>query len=258
LLLSLLFSTNIFAFPRKVQASEIQALSARSCDQRLAGQIEDRINNEQFKRSRWGILIESSRENQTIYELDSDKFFIPASTVKLLTTAVALNELGADFRIKTPIYASGNRSNLSTLRIVGRGDPTFTTANLKNLVNQFKTLGIRSIDQLIIDDSYFAQPVLNPTWERLDTYYDYATPVNSLILNQNSTSLTLTPQKIGEPVKLIWQDAIASRQWGVLNQTKTVAANQDYSIEVDGLASKPVLNIRGNLPQNKSGDRWNW
>ena len=240
-----------------MKASEIQALSARSCDQRLAGQIEDRINNEQFKRSRWGILIESSRENQTIYELDSDKFFIPASTVKLLTTAVALNELGADFRIKTPIYASGNRSNLSTLRIVGRGDPTFTTANLKNLVNQFKTLGIRSIDQLIIDDSYFAQPVLNPTWERLDTYYDYATPVNSLILNQNSTSLTLTPQKIGEPVKLIWQDAIASRQWGVLNQTKTVAANQDYSIEVDGLASKPVLNIRGNLPQNKSGDRWN-
>ena len=256
MLLGLLFSTNIFAFPRNVQASKVQASSTRSCDQRLSEQIEDRINNEQFKRSRWGILIESSSENQTIYELDSDKFFIPASTVKLLTTAVALNELGADFRIKTPIYASGKRSNLTTLRIVGRGDPTLTTENLKNLVNQFKTLGIRSIDKLIIDDSYFAQPVINSTWEWLDTYYNYAAPVNSVILNQNTARLTLTPQKIGEPVKVRWRDAIASRQWQVLNQGKTVTTSQDYSIEVDGIAGKPALNIRGNLPQNKSGDNW--
>jgi len=251
-----LFSTNIFALPRKVQASKVQASSARSCDQRLSQQIEDRINNEPFKRSRWGVLIESSSENETIYELDSDKFFVPASTFKLVTTAVALNELGADFRIKTSIYASGKLPHLNTLRIVGRGDPTLTTENLKNLVNQFKTLGIRSIDQLIIDDSYFAKPLINPTWEWLDTYYYYATSANSVILNQNMARLTLSPQKIGEPVKLVWQDAIASRQWQVFNQTKTVASNQDYSIEVDGLLGKPTLNIRGNLPQNRRSDNW--
>ena len=257
LVLSLWFSTSIFAVPGLAQSSKVRSSSSKICHQRLSQQIESRIDSEKFKRSRWGILIQnSSSNNETIYELDSDKFFVPASTVKLVTTAVALNELGADFRIKTPIYAAGKLPHLTTLRIVGKGDPTLTTDNLKNLVNQFKSLGIRSIDQLIIDDRYFAQPQINPTWEWLDTYYYYAAPVNSVILNQNTARLTLTPQRLGEPVKVSWGDAIASRQWQVFNQTKTVASSQDYSIEVDGLLAKPTLNVRGGLPQNRRSDNW--
>ena len=239
-----------FVIPFQAQSSSIV------CRQELARDIEAIIDRPQFKRSRWGIAIQNLATEDTIYSLDSDKFFIPASTVKLLTTAAALQELGADFRLTTPIYATGNLPHLDTVRIEGKGDPTITSEILKNIVQQFKVLGIRSIKKLIIDDSYFAQPVINPTWEWLDTYYDYATTVNSIILNQNTVELTLLPQGIGQPVKMQWNDEIAARQWQVFNRGFTTLPNTKYSIEIDGVLGKPVLNIRGNLPQDNQSDVW--
>ncbi|VEP15352.1 D-alanyl-D-alanine carboxypeptidase, serine-type, PBP4 family [Hyella patelloides LEGE 07179] len=250
-LVSLLLTTQFFTLPSQAQSSPTVA-----CRQELAQDINTIINRPQFKRSRWGIAIQNLATQEAIYSLESDKFFIPASTVKLLTTAAALNELGADFRITTPIYATGKLPHLETVRIQGNADPTITSEILKNIVQQFKVLGISSIKKLIIDDSYLAQPVINPTWEWVDTYYYYATAVNSVILNQNTVRLTLVPGQIGQPVKLKWNDAVASQQWQVFNQAITTASDNEYSIEIDGVLGKPILNIRGDLPQDNQGDEW--
>lgn len=233
-----------------------QVRSSPACRQELARDIEAIIARPQFKRSRWGIAVQNLATEETIYSLDSDKFFIPASTVKLLTTAAALQELGADFRITTPIYATGNLPHLDTVRVEGKGDPTITSEILENIVQQFQVLGIRSIKKLIIDDSYFTQPVINPTWEWADIYYYYATAVNSVILEQNTVELTLIPQQIGQPVKLQWNNKIAARQWQVFNRGVTALPNTEYSIEIDGVLGKPILNIRGELPQDNGEDVW--
>jgi serine-type D-Ala-D-Ala carboxypeptidase/endopeptidase (penicillin-binding protein 4) len=236
--------------------SQAQSSTTVACRQELAQKIKTIINRPQFQRSHWGIIIQNLTTKDTIYQLDSDKSFIPASTVKLLTTAAVLSELGADFRITTPIYATGELPYLETVRIQGKGDPTITLEILKNIIQQFKTLGIKSIKKLIIDDSDFAQPLINPTWEWGDTYYDYATTVNSVILQQNKVELTLVSQEIGQPVKLQWSDPVAAKQWQVLNQGITAPANAEYSIEIDGILGKPILNIRGELPKDNQGDNW--
>ena len=246
--IALLITTQL-AFPSQV-------LSLPNCRQELARDIEAIIDRPQFKQSRWGIAIGELATEDIIYSLDGDKFFIPASTVKLLTTAAALNELGADFRITTPIYATGNLPHLDTVRIKGKGDPTITSEIIENIVQQFKVLGIRSIKKLIIDDSYFSLPAIDPTWEWLDTYYYYATAVNSVILDRNTVRLTLLPQQIGQPVKLQWGDRIASRQWQIFNRGITALPNSEYSIEINGVLGKPVLNIRGKLPQDNEEDVW--
>ncbi len=248
-IIGLLLTTQL-AIPHRVDSSPI------ACRQELARDIEAIIDRPQFKRSHWGIAMQNLATKDVIYSLDSDKFFIPASTVKLLTTAAAVRELGSDFRITTPIYATGNLPHLDTVRIAGKGDPTITSEILKNIVQQFKVLGIRSIKKLIIDDSYFAQPVINPTWEWSDTYYDYATTVNSIILNQNTVKLALVPQGIGQPVKMQWNDEMAARQWQVFNRGVTTLPSTEYSIEIDGVLRQPVLNIRGNLPQDNRADVW--
>jgi serine-type D-Ala-D-Ala carboxypeptidase/endopeptidase (penicillin-binding protein 4) len=235
---------------------QAQSSANMACRQELARKLNTIIDRPQFKRSHWGIIIQNPRTKETIYSLDSDKSFIPASTVKLLTTAAVLSELGANFRIVTPIYATGELPYLETMRIKGQGDPTLTLEILKNIVQQFKTLGIKSIKKLIIDDSYFARPVINPTWEWGDTYYDYATTVNSVILQQNKVRLTLVPQGSGQPVKLVWSDALAAKQWQVFNQGITAPANTEYSIEIDGILGKPTINIRGKLPIDNRADNW--
>ena len=77
-----------------------------------------------------GILIQDLDSGCTLYSLDAEKYFIPASNAKLLTTAAALLELGEDFRITTPIYTVGKPPFVDSLIIKGQGDRRSTMASI--------------------------------------------------------------------------------------------------------------------------------
>jgi serine-type D-Ala-D-Ala carboxypeptidase/endopeptidase (penicillin-binding protein 4) len=231
------------------------AQSKRFCPQDLSLAIEQVINRPKLARSRWGIEIQTLT-GESLYSLDGDKFFNPASTAKLLVSAAGLLELGADYRIKTPIYSQGKPPVLNSLRIKGQGDPTISTQSLKNIVHQLQLKGVRKIENLIIDDSYFAPPTINPTWEWADVHSYFATAINSTILNQNTVTLTLLPQQIGQPVKFFWDDAIAANQWRVINQATTGKADLESAVEIDRDLGQPLLMLRGELAVNEPPDVW--
>lgn len=253
-----LLSTKTIAGDVNIQSPlERQQLnSQRLCPQDLSAAIETIINRPQLSRSRWGIVVRNLESTRPLYQLNGNKYFIPASTAKLLTTAAALSALDADFHIRTPLYATGKPPHLTSLRIQGKGDPTISVKTLKSIVHQLQEQGIKRIEKLIVEDNYFPQPSINPTWEWLDIYSYFATAVNSLILDENTVSLTLLPQQLGEPVKLRWSNAIAARQWQVDNQAITASKDTEYNVEIDGVLGKPVLNIRGELAINDRPDVW--
>jgi serine-type D-Ala-D-Ala carboxypeptidase/endopeptidase (penicillin-binding protein 4) len=228
----------------------------RFCQQDLAKGIEQIISRPNLARSHWGIEIQTLT-GESLYSLDGDKFFNPASTAKLLVSAAGLLELGADYRIKTPIYSQGKPPVLNSLRIKGQGDPTVSTQSLKNIVHQLQLKGVRKIENLIIDDSYFAPPTINPTWEWADVHSYFATAINSTMLNQNTVTLTLLPQQIGQPVKFFWDDAIAANQWRVINYATTGKADLEYAVEIDRDLGQPLLMLRGKLAVNEPPDVWN-
>ena len=228
---------------------------SKLCPSNLPTAIEEIIDRPEFARSRWGIEIQTL-EGETLYSLNGDKFFTPASSAKLLVSAAALLKLGADYRIKTPVYSVGNSPTLTSLRLKGQGDPTMTTLSLKNIVHQLQAKGVQRIENLIIDDSYFDSPTINPTWEWLDVHSYFATAVNSTILNQNTVTLTLLPQQIGQSVKYSWSDAIAANQWQVVNEAITGEADIKYDVELDGDLGKPMLQLRGELAVNEPPDVW--
>ncbi|NJK56775.1 MAG: D-alanyl-D-alanine carboxypeptidase/D-alanyl-D-alanine-endopeptidase [Pleurocapsa sp. SU_5_0] len=225
------------------------------CSQDLSQAIEQVISRPELARSRWGIEIQTLT-GESLYSLDGDKFFNPASTAKLLVSAAGLQELGADYRLKTPIYSQGNAPVLKVLRVKGQGDPTISTRSLKNIVHQLQAKGVKQIENLIIDDTYFAPPTINPTWEWADVHSYFATAVNSAILNQNTVTLTLLPQQIGQPVKFFWDDAIAANQWRVINQATTGKADLEYAVEIDGDLGQALLKLRGELAVNEPPDVW--
>ena len=217
------------------------------CPAQLGTAIEAVINRPQFRRARWGILVEplsAKISDRALYNLNGDRYFIPASNTKLLTTAAALLALGSDYRIRTSIYDAGE----GVLRVVGRGDPSFTNAQLKDLAQQLRRQGIRTIKKLILEDSYLQGDVVNPTWEWEDIQFDYGTSVNSLILNQNAVELTLSPQQPGQPLRVSWSDAIASRQWKIENESMTAEARTPNSVSVTAVLGRPVLRLKGQLP----------
>ncbi len=249
------FTTKIFAQDIPKPSATIDE-SQNLCHADLGKEIDAIINRPEWKRSRWGILIQPLNSDTPIYSHDSDRYFTPASNVKLLTTAAALLQLGSQFRIRTSAYATGVAPNLTSLRIVGRGDPSFTTVQLKELVRQIKNKGILHIEKLIVDDSYFPKPNINSSWEWSDLSTYYAPSINSLILNENAVTLTLLPQQIGQSLQLKWSNSIASRQWRVENETITAPAKTESGIEIDTLYGEPTLQIKGKRAIDSKPDEW--
>jgi D-alanyl-D-alanine carboxypeptidase/D-alanyl-D-alanine-endopeptidase (penicillin-binding protein 4) len=248
-------------YPIKVLANSVQNSFERkiddvTCPSNLNAAIDNIINRSEFMRSRWGILIQKLDSQETLYSLDFQKYFLPASNVKLLTTAAALLRLGSQFRIRTSVYGTGNVPNLNTIRIVGKGDPTVTTEQLKNLVQQLKDRGVRQISKVIVEDSYFKQTGINSSWEWEDIFFSYGTSINSLILNENSVTLTTIARLNEQPLKLDWSDPIAARQWQIENQTRTAPKETLNNLEIRGIFGTSILEINGEMAINAESDTW--
>jgi D-alanyl-D-alanine carboxypeptidase/D-alanyl-D-alanine-endopeptidase (penicillin-binding protein 4) len=217
---------------------------ATACASQLNFAIDKVINRPQFYRSRWGILIQKLQTQQTLYNRDGEKFFIPASNTKLLTTAAALKQLGANYRIRTSVY----RNSDGVFRVVGRGDPTLTDEQLIELARQLKQKGITKIKHLILDDSYIQGDIINPSWQWEDLLSGDGTPVNNLIVDRNSFSLILSPQTVGKPLKLIWLNSEEKKQWQVINQSITVGKNEPSFLNISRDLQASTLQIQGQLP----------
>lgn len=238
---------------RSAQGATRQELSANPasssvCASTLSQQIDRLIDQPQFQRSQWGILAQTLEpDSQTLYARNADRYFVPASNVKLLTTAAALTELGVQFRIRTSVYQVGTTPEGAILQIVGRGDPSLTNAQLRSLAEQIRDRGITRIATLIGDDRYFRGDAVNPTWEWEDIQAGYGAPVNSLILNQNAIGLTLVPQQLGEPLQVVWDQPSESQEWQIVNRSQTVAADAPEFVSVGRDLSQPILIVAGQL-----------
>jgi serine-type D-Ala-D-Ala carboxypeptidase/endopeptidase (penicillin-binding protein 4) len=231
----------------KAQTPVAPTTSTKSiCSTKLVTAIDAVINRPLFIHLRWGILVQPLSVGLTLYNRDAEKYFTPASNLKLLTTAAALQQLGANFRIRTSIYHNGN----GVFRVVGRGDPSLNDTQLQALAQQLKQKGITQIPELIADDSYIQGDIINPTWQWEDIQSDYGAPVSSFILNQNIFSLKLIPQAVGKPLQVLWTDANEAQQWRIINQSVTVAQNQPTYINITRELSGTVLRIQGQLTAN--------
>lgn len=89
--------------------------------------IDSMLAAPEVRQARWGVLIVDPERGDTLYSRDAGKLMVPASNMKILTSAVALDALGPDFTFETPLLVRGTLSD-SILRgdllIVGRGDPS--------------------------------------------------------------------------------------------------------------------------------------
>lgn len=231
-----------------LQLTPAQAETA-ACTAQLGQQIDRVISRPELRRSRWGILIQTldATEPQTLYAHDPDHYFTPASNVKLLTTAAALEQLGAQFRFRTSVYHISTDANGAVLQVVGSGDPSFTDEQLQNLAKQIRHQGITRISQLIGVDQFFRSSAVNPSWEWEDVQSGYGASVNRLILNQNLIGLTLIPQTQGHSLQVVWDNPTEGQDWQIVNRSRTVTVDDPEFLSVGRDLAQPILYIDGQL-----------
>ena len=111
----------------------------------------------------------------------------PASTMKLLTTLVALDILGPAYRWKTDVYAlgeiEGGRLD-GDLLLKGHGDPFLVTERVWQMLRNIRRAGIDEITgDLLIDDSYFDIGDYDPSAFDRQPLRAYNVAPNALLTN---------------------------------------------------------------------------
>ena len=198
---------------------------------------------------------------RTVAELNKDYPMIPASTMKTVTTGLALEELGADFRFETSLAYSGTIDSLGTLHgdlyIVGGADPTLGTTRVKRdsvfgiWHEAVKAAGIDSIAGNVIgDDRLFPDEIASSAWEWGDLGTYYGAGASGLSFHENSISLRIIPADTPGEKPRIEQMYPLTPWMEMKNLTTTGQRRSANSIYLYTSEVSPVSELRGSYPSD--------
>lgn len=145
----------------------------------------------------------------------------PASTMKLLTTLVALDTLGPAYRWKTDVYALGDVEGGrldGDLLLKGHGDPFLVTERVWQMLRSIRQAGIDNIiGDLLIDDSYFDIGDYDPSAFDRQPLRAYNVAPNALLMNFKVVRYWFEPA--GEAVNVRLDPSLSNL--GVDNRLRT-------------------------------------
>jgi serine-type D-Ala-D-Ala carboxypeptidase/endopeptidase (penicillin-binding protein 4) len=142
----------------------------------------------------WGVMVVSVTRGDTLYADQPDLLLKPASTMKLMTTAVALEKFGPEHTFATEVLTDRGASGgvVSNLYLRGGGDPTLSLrfwqgeSPMDELAKQVVAAGVRKVTgDIIADESAFEPERIPVGWKSSYLMSSYAAPVSALSLNEN-------------------------------------------------------------------------
>lgn len=161
----------------------------------VRSQINRLVRADALRRS--GVLVVDPGTEQTLFDKQASRALIPASTVKILTAAAALEALGPNARLATRTSQQGD-----TVYLIGGGDATLPRAlktdslpqgpaSLRRLARDTATkLGTRNRIDIVFDDSLFSGRLLGPGWPKGFPAAGVAAPVTALMIDQGRRTPT--------------------------------------------------------------------
>jgi D-alanyl-D-alanine carboxypeptidase/D-alanyl-D-alanine-endopeptidase (penicillin-binding protein 4) len=249
-------------------AGKKQNASAKKAAQKFAARAEALLAEPTVSKGEWGMLIADAESGETLYEQNADKLFLPASNLKLFTTALALAKLGPEFRFHTTLETRGTLSNEGVLNgdlvLVGRGDPNLSNRKfpyelkeefdgppekaLAELADTLVTKGVKQISGDVVgDDSYFPRESYPNGWEIDDMVWEYGAAISAIVVDDNTVTLTLIPgEQAGSPVQAAVSPA--TQDFIVENDVLTSAADVKSDLTLKREPGSHLVVVKGTLP----------
>jgi D-alanyl-D-alanine carboxypeptidase/D-alanyl-D-alanine-endopeptidase (penicillin-binding protein 4) len=144
----------------------------QAAEKEILRQIQRRVQN--------GSVMLMSETGRRLLAINTDRTFVPASIIKILTAMAAMDILGEDYRFSTGFYTN-DRGDLA---IRGFGDPSLVSDEIRLIAQQLKSKGLRRISRIRLDHSYFADDLAIPGLSKTNNPYDALN--GALVVNFNT------------------------------------------------------------------------
>ena len=212
-------------------------------------------------------------DGQVLYARNAERLFVPASNMKLFTTALALSKLGPDYRLMTHIGARVSIDAAGTLagdlELVGGGDPSlsgreypyrrhaatgaiYSFSAIEALADRLIARGLKRSDGNVIgDDTRYVWEPQPGGWSSDSATKEYGAPVSALVLDDNTFSLTLRPGDLAGDLARI-RLAPPFENFAIDNRVVTIDGGE-RKIEFYRSASGRELHVWGRLPVGDPG-----
>lgn len=144
------------------------------------------------------VLVQDLRDGNVRGEYNAARPVVPASVMKCVTTATLLENVGHDWKYETPVYVTGpvhNNVLEGNIVVKGSGDPSVNTVHQpesEDIVAEIvRALADARIDtvrgRIVVDESDFAGPVVNPGWMSSDLPHAYGTGTHGFNFEDNAS-----------------------------------------------------------------------
>lgn len=231
----------------------------------LQARIQASLFRSEARRGHIGVKVISLDSGKTIFEQNSEKYFVPASNMKVLTVAAALEKLSPNFRFKTSVYAQAppdeNGVIKGDLTIFGRGDVSISTSfsngdyykGLDELAEKIARAGVKRIEgNLVGDTSYFSGNAIPKSWEWDDLQWYYGAEISALSINDNAIDFSVRPGSSNGAACVAQVEPLNSI-FKIINRCTT--ANGSRTLKVTKLLGQNVIEISGTMSRNDRGFR---
>ena len=219
--------------------------------------IEEVLKDPRLQGATTAISIRKASDGEIVYANSGDVRVRPASVMKLLTGAAALEKLGPDHSFKTELYTDGAIEDgvlQGDLYLRGQGDPTLIKADLDDFAVDLQEKGILTINGNIYgDDSWYDDVRLSQDLNWTDELYYTGSQVSALTISPNEDYDTGTVivevypgGKAGEPgiVGMVPKNDYVH----IVNEVQTVAKKGDKRIQVEREHGSNTIVVSGTMP----------
>ena len=205
---SLLYSLLVLLL---ASAASAQPTSTRAG---LAEMIDEILDARSFDDAYWGAYVVDLDTGTELYDRNAARRFIPASNMKLLSTAAAVDALGPGFRYQTRLYADGDVQNgtlMGSLVVRGAGDPTiggrFADGDMLLVFRQWadslRAAGITRVQGDVIgDDDVFDNVHLGQGWQWDDLKWYYGAEISGLQFNEGTVHVEVHGTSPGSAARI--------------------------------------------------------
>jgi serine-type D-Ala-D-Ala carboxypeptidase/endopeptidase (penicillin-binding protein 4) len=250
------------------QQKPAEANASVGAKERFSARAETILSGDEVRRGFWGMEIADGATGEILYARNADSRFVPASNMKLLTTALALDKLGKDYRFRTTVETNGtllkNGMLHGDLILVGRGDPNLSNRKfpfegreefdgepervIAELADAVVAKGVKSIaGDIVGDDSYFPRERFPDGWEIGDIVWEYGAAISAIVVNDNTVTVTLSPgAHVGAPATDVTEPA--TPEFTVRNDVKTGRPGEKEDLRLTREPGANEVVITGVMP----------